>query len=106
MSGLTKLVDGVETPLSEDDIAQRDADAVWTAAMLAAPVYVPVALVRERLEAADLWADAAAALMLDPAMLLKVLTLREGIASDDAQAIAWLTAVGADPEVILAPGGA
>lgn len=69
------------------------------------PAYIPVPLVRERLEAAGKWADVASLLFQagNEAMLLKLLTLAEGIAPDDAQARALIAAVGADPDAILAP---
>jgi hypothetical protein len=65
--------------------------------------YVPVALVRERLEAADLWNATAVALVSNPAMMLKVMTLKDGLDPTDPQVIELLQAVGADPEQILAP---
>ncbi|MFH5927545.1 hypothetical protein [Roseomonas xinghualingensis] len=67
------------------------------------PRYVPVHVVRERLEGGGLWDDMAEALISRPAMMLKVLTLAEGIASDDPDATELLTAIGADPAEILAP---
>lgn len=71
----------------------------------AGPYYVPVSVVRERLEADGLWPAAAAALLGAPEIMLKVLTLRVGIASDDPVAIAWLQGIGADPARVLAPPG-
>lgn len=65
-----------------------------------APVYVPVATARERLEAIEKWDDLVAA--LPPAKLAKLLSLREGISPDDEEARAVLTAIGADPDAILA----
>lgn len=62
--------------------------------------YVPMPLVRERLEAAGKW-DAAVGAMT-AAQRLKLATLREGIANNDATAAALLNAIGADPAVILA----
>jgi hypothetical protein len=68
--------------------------------------YVPVALLRQRLEAAGKWAAAAAAIAVDPATMLKLVTLQQGVANDDAQALALLRGIGADPAVILARPGA
>lgn len=105
-----KMVNGVEVEAGEADIAQFEADA---AAAAAAPRYVPVPLVRARLEALGLWDDLAALLfaqaMAVPAsagLLLKVLTLTEGIDAGDAQARAVIAAVGADPDAVLAPPAA
>lgn len=66
--------------------------------------YVPVHVARERLEAAGKWADLAT-LMFAPEnhdMLLKLLTLSEGIDPADPYAHAFLNAIGADPAVVLA----
>jgi hypothetical protein len=65
--------------------------------------YLPVPLVRERLEAVGRWDDLAALLVSQPAIMLKVLTLTEGIAADDQQARDLISAAGADPAEILAP---
>lgn len=67
------------------------------------PRYVPVATIRERMEAQGRWSDMAAILQGDMALMLKVLTLREGIAADDPQAREMIAATGADPDEILAP---
>lgn len=81
--------------------AQEEADADdRKAAELANPYYVPMPLVRERLEAAGKW-DAAVNAMT-AAQRLKLATLREGILNTDATAIALLNSIGADPAVILA----
>jgi hypothetical protein len=66
------------------------------------PRYVPVPIVRERMEAAGKWDDLVAILVGQPAVMLKVLTLSEGIAPDDPQARALIAAAGADPDAILA----
>jgi hypothetical protein len=66
--------------------------------------YVPVPLVRARLEDAGKW-PAVTTLLFQPAnqaMLLKLLTLSEGIDPADTQARALIQAVGADPDAILA----
>jgi hypothetical protein len=65
--------------------------------------YVPVYLVRQRLEAAGLWEAIATALAAEPAKMLRVLSLEVGVATNDPDALAMLTAVGADPAEILAP---
>lgn len=66
--------------------------------------YVPVYVARERLEAQGKWL-AIATLLFAPEnqdLLLKLLTLSEGIDPADVTAHAFITAVGADPAVILA----
>ena len=65
-----------------------------------APVYIPVATLRERLEAVDKWDSLIAA--LPPAKLAKLLSLREGVSPHDDEARFILTAIGADPDKILA----
>lgn len=65
--------------------------------------YVPVPTIRERMEAAGTWAALATILAGNPAAMLKVLSLREGVASDDAQARAMIAAAGGDPDAVLAP---
>lgn len=67
------------------------------------PRYVPVPLMRERLEAAGKWNALAAILAADPPTMLKVLTLARGVDATDPEAIALITAAGANPAVILAP---
>lgn len=68
--------------------------------------YIPVSLVRERLEAARLWDETAALLWslgpVEPALVMKLLTLGDGIAQDDEKARTLLQMVGADPDAILA----
>lgn len=64
--------------------------------------FVPVPLLRQRLQAAGLWETAAAALAAQPAAMLHLLTLELGVTQDNAQALAMLRAVGADPADILA----
>lgn len=65
--------------------------------------YVTVATIRERMEEAGKWADLVDILKTDMALMMKVLTLRDGIAATDPQARAMIAAAGADPDVILAP---
>lgn len=91
------LVDGVEMDMP----AEMEA-ALPTAA--APPIaYVPVYRVRERLEAAGLWEAVAQAVAADPAKMLKLATLQQGIDPNDPDVAALLTALGADPAAILAP---
>ena len=71
------------------------------------PVYIPAGVLRERMEAAGKW-DAMAALLAglmatQPGLVLKLLTLNEGVDIADPQARALIVAAGADPNVILAP---
>ena len=71
------------------------------------PVYIPASILRERMEAAGKW-DAMAALLAglmatQPGLVLKLLTLNEGVDIADPQARALVEAAGADPNVILAP---
>jgi hypothetical protein len=79
-------------------------DLLRNAAPAPPPVrYVPVPLVRQRLEAAGQWEAVAAVLMQNPAAMLRVLTLEQGIDPANEEAREMLTAAGADPDVILAP---
>lgn len=83
---------------------QAIADAI--AALEAEPPrYVPVATARERLEAAGKLADVAAVIDQNggTALLLRLLSLREGLSPEDPQVIFLLEAAGADPDAILAP---
>lgn len=88
---------------------------LWDGAVFAEPTrsvapppkrYVPVSLIRERLEAARLWDEMAALLWslgpVEPALVVKLLTLGEGIAQDDEKARTLLQMIGADPDAILA----
>lgn len=68
----------------------------------AGPRYIPVWLARQRLETAGLWDEVSAIIFSNPSMALKVLTLESGIDVNDPQVLRILTAVGADPAVILA----
>ena len=66
------------------------------------PVYIPASILRERMEAAGKW-DAMAALLAglmstQPGLVLKLLTLNEGVDIADPQARALVAAAGADPE--------
>jgi hypothetical protein len=63
--------------------------------------YLPAWLVRQRLAAASLWTQAVGAMSAD--QQLEFATLEEGIDPGDTTVIALLTAIGADPAVILAP---
>ena len=63
--------------------------------------YVPVATARERLEAAGKWDALVAAVPLPD--LMKLVTLREGLDPADPVVLGVLQAIGADPDVILAP---
>lgn len=67
--------------------------------------YVPASLARERLEADGFWDEFSEILASNPAAMLKVLTLREGIDPTDPQAVMLIGACGADPARILAPPG-
>lgn len=68
-------------------------------------IYIPVPLARERLEADGFWDEFSAILASEPAAMLKVLTLRDGIDPSDPVAIALIGGSGADPARILAPPG-
>lgn len=91
------LVDGVEMDMPPEMEATLPDVAPPTVA------YIPVYIVRERLEAVGLWEATATALASDPAKLLKVATLHEGIDPGDPEVGALLQAIGADPAAILAP---
>lgn len=69
----------------------------------AGPRYVSLATIRERIEPTGKWSQFAAALDTLPAdKRWHMLTLREGVASDDADAVVLLAALGLDPAVVLA----
>jgi hypothetical protein len=65
-------------------------------------VYVPVPVARARLEAAGKWAALVTALSSDMPSLIKLMTLQYGLDPNDQQVRSILTAIGADPAVILA----
>lgn len=104
MFALLRVPEGTEIEAPEGVFAEpgRVSEAVTGVFMEGPRPYVPVAVVRQRAEAAGIW-DALAALLdeLSPADRYKLLTLQEGIARDDPQAAALITAAGGDPEVIL-----
>ena len=64
--------------------------------------YVPVPLLFSRLVTAGHAAAAEAAIAAQPGLMLHLMSLRQGVANDDAQAVALLAAIGADATVILA----
>lgn len=63
--------------------------------------YVSVATVRERMEEAGTWDALSEILQSKPALMIKVLTLRDGIAENDQQARDLIRAAGSDPDEIL-----
>ena len=71
--------------------------------------YIPAGALRERMEAAGLWVPMAATLAgllfggtpEQKALVLKLLTLNEGVRSDDPEARALIAAVGGDPDRLL-----
>ena len=67
--------------------------------------FFSASLARERLEADGFWDEFSAILASNPAAMLKVLTLRDGIDPSDPEAIALISASGASPERILSPPG-
>lgn len=105
-----RLVNGREVPLTEAEIAARAAEE---AAYVAPPKRwdVPKLVVIERLRAAGLLRVAYLALRLEAPVANLTddeLALRErwnaarDLGSDDADAIAFFRAIGADPDVMLA----
>lgn len=68
-----------------------------------APLYVPVSTLRARAQAAGIWPALAALLVTNPAKMLWVLTLDEGVNPADPDARALITAAGGDPDAILGP---
>lgn len=97
---LFRMVDGARVPIPEAEAEALRADWAAAAPPPPPPRLVPVALLRERLEAAGRF-DAAAAL-LTPAQILKLATLREGVDPADAEVRALLRAIGANADDILA----
>lgn len=93
----------VEPRLFVVGVTQADLEAALADGGVAqpSPRYVPVATVRERMEAVGLWEALVA--LLPMSQLAKVLSLRDGLDANDPQVRAALAAVGADPDVILAP---
>lgn len=96
---LYRLVDGERVPI--DDAEAEAIRTEWAAAPRPTARMIPVALVRERLEAAGRY-DALVQ-RLTPAQVLKLATLREGVDPADPQVRGLLAAIGADPAAILAP---
>lgn len=86
-----------EVPFTVQEEADWDARE---AASLATPYYVPMPLIRERLEDAGKWEAAVNA--MTAAQRLKLATLRQGVLNTDATAIALCNSIGVDPAVILA----
>ncbi len=69
----------------------------------AAPRYVPLSTIRERVTAAGKWLPFCTALDSLPAdQRWHLLTLAQGVASDDPAAVDLLTAIGCDPTQVLA----
>ncbi|ONG55749.1 hypothetical protein BKE38_08765 [Pseudoroseomonas deserti] len=98
------LVEIVTPALADEEELKATVLRLFPAGWMGEAVrYVPVSVVRERLEAVNLWSAVAAVLGADMAMAFKVLTLKEGLDPKDAQVIGLLEAVGADPASILAP---
>lgn len=68
--------------------------------------FIPAGVLRERMEAAGLWDEMAALLVsllpTRPGLVLKLLTLNEGVAADDPEARQLIAAAGGDPDAILA----
>lgn len=65
--------------------------------------YIPVYLVRERMEADGKWNQLVSILSKDMPTMMRVLTLEMGIDPNDTQARELIKAAGADPNIILAP---
>ena len=84
-----------------------DARATWAGQGWAEPPadrrIVPLGTVLFRIVAGGHLNTVLAVLQAEPDAAATLLTLREGIYSDDAQASALLALAGADPAVILAP---
>lgn len=85
----------------------QNAAATWNGAAWIEPpaprVLVPLGTVLFRIVAGGHLNAVLAVLQAEPEAAALLLTLREGIYADDAQASALLAAAGADPAVILAP---
>jgi hypothetical protein len=67
------------------------------------PRYVPVHVARARLEVAGQWDTLVGVLAGDMPRLVKLLTLEVGLDAADPEVRAVLSAIGADPDAILAP---
>ncbi len=65
--------------------------------------YIPIYIVRERLEAEGNWPRLVELLSQDMPTMLRVLTLQSGIDPKDLQARALIQAIGSDPDIIFAP---
>ena len=94
--GVLEVTDGATMP---SQTAMADA-------LAANPIvnYVPLAVARERAEAAGIWDALAATIDALPAgKRMKLLSLTWGIADNDTEVRAAITAAGGDPGVILAP---
>lgn len=66
-------------------------------------VFIPVPLIRERMQKDGTWERMAAILQQNAAIMLEVLTLREGISVNDERAKELIRLAGSDPETILLP---
>jgi hypothetical protein len=65
--------------------------------------YIPVYLIRERMERDQTWDRMVTLLASDMPTMVKVLTLQNGIDPADEQARQLIAASGSDPNIILAP---
>lgn len=101
--------DGAEPPAGAVEVPAppQNAAATWNGAAWIEPppprVLIPLGTVLFRIIAGGHLNAVLAVLQAEPTAAATLLTLREGIYADDAQASALLAAAGADPAVILAP---
>lgn len=70
--------------------------------VVAPDTHIDAATLRERCEAAGIWTSVAALLVQSPVLMLTMLTSPQGVASNDPDARALITAAGGDPDAILA----
>jgi hypothetical protein len=101
--------DGVEPPESAIEVpsAPANARATWNGTGWTEPapdpVLIPLAAVLTRVIVLGKLNDLLAVLQAEPSAAALLLSLKEGVFADDAQAVAVLTAAGVDAEVVLAP---
>lgn len=100
---------GVEPPENAIEVSAppRDARATWNGTGWTEPapdpVLIPLAAVLTRVIVLGKLNDLLAVLQAEPSAATLLLSLKEGVFANDAQAAAVLTAAGIDAEVVLAP---
>lgn len=100
-NGMLSFTTADGRPINVPTTLQRCADPVEPPPPAPEPLYVPAAVVRERLQTAELW-GAVVGLMSEEQRLWFA-TLTQGVDPADENVARLLTQVGADVSTVLAP---